>query len=704
VILQSTTLTRLAGILIFSTSCFGYIRSATGVAGDPSPVSVFRTDNTGIQFLLNSGVTPGAQSSASGKPVTVISPGSDPVGATRAALATWNGIATANIKFLPLKSTSTAIDGTDNQMVISIGASAADVSAVGGALAVTAYFYSPVDQVVGGVNQTKGSILDSDIILNPGIAFSTDGSTGNDLQSVLTHELGHSLGANHSGLLGASMFQFNTGQRFLSSDDVTFATVAYPSPNSPALATISGAVTAGGAGVPYALLTAFDTTAGVTIGGVTNSDGNYSFQVPPGTYQIYAEPLAGVQNINIYLTSAQLLLASTVKFQTTIYNGAVTVAANGTGVANIPVTAGAATLATPFAGASAANGYSQFLQVGAPVTIPSGQSVDLNFYGAGFDSTLTAANFTVYGKGLALHPTSVRVDKTSTLNGFNLFRVTLDVAATGTPSLANLIITSGSNTISYSGALVIVPPTPTFTSKGVVSSGSFLGANGDGVVSPGGIYTIFDLPNSPNLGPASFVQNSGFDAYGGLATTLAGVSVTFDGVPAPMFLSFGGQLNLQVPFEVAGKASTKVVVNYFGSPSAAVTVPVTPVQPGFFTFDGKAVIAFNLSDHTINTAQNPAARGTFVEIYGTGVGKVSYPNATGQGAGVFPSGYTGNYTYTIGGSASAPAPFGGWTPGSVGLAQWDLQVPANSATGGVPVVVTDASGAVSQPGAIVYVK
>jgi uncharacterized protein (TIGR03437 family) len=159
-----------------------------------------------------------------------------------------------------------------------------------------------------------------------------------------------------------------------------------------------------------------------------------------------------------------------------------------------------------------------------------------------------------------------------------------------------------------------------------------------------------------------------------------------------------------VPFEVAGKTSTKVVVNYFGSPSATITVPVTPVQPGFFTFDGKAVIAFNLADHTLNTPQNPAARGTYVEIYGTGVGKVSYAIATGQGAAAFPAGFTGNYTYTIGGSAAAPAYFGGWTPGSVGLAQWDLLVPANSATGGVPVVVTDASGASSQSAAIVYVK
>ena len=52
-----------------------------------------------------------------------------------------------------------------------------------------------------------------------------------------------------------------------------------------------------------------------------------------------------------------------------------------------------------------------------------------------------------------------------------------------------------------------------------------------------------------------------------------------------MFLSFGGQLNFQVPFEVAGKTTTKVIVNYFGSPSAAATVPVLPSQPAETTLD-----------------------------------------------------------------------------------------------------------------------
>ncbi len=686
-------------MLILGTSCFGYIRETTS---DSSPVPVFRTDNTGIQFLLNSGVVPGAQSSASGSAVTVISTGSDPLAATRAALASWNGVTTANIKFLPLQSTNTAISN-DGQMVIAIGSTASDVSAVGNALAITAYFYNPVDQTVNGVNLAKGALLDTDVILNPAISFSTDGSTQTDLQSVLTHELGHSLGANHTGMLGASMFQFNTGLRFLSSDDLAFINVAYPLPVNPVPSgTISGTVTANGSGVPYALLTAFDTTAGVTTGGVTNPDGTYSFQVPPGNYQIYAEPMNGVQNINIYLTSTQLAAAQSVKFQTTIYGGTLSVAANGTATANIAVTPGAATLATPLAAVSAVGGYARQLYTGAPLTIPSGQSVDLNFYGAGFDSTLSTGNFTVYGKGISVHPGSAKVDKTSTANGFSLFRVTLDVTAATAQSLASLVITSGANTISYSGALVIVPPTPTFVPAGVISAAPYTGIQGG--VSPGGIYTIYDIPNAPNLGPATYVQNGPYDAYGNLPTILAGVSVTFDGVQAPMFLAWGNQLNLQVPFEVAGKTSTNVIVSYLGSASAPVSVPVLAVQPEFFTSDGTAVRAYNLPSYTINSAQSPAPKGSYVEVYGTGVGKVSYAIATGHGVPSFPSGYTGNYTYSVGGSAAGSALFGGWTPTAVGLAQWDLQIPSTGPSGAVSIVVTDPSGVASRTGTTIFVQ
>ncbi|MDP9053356.1 MAG: matrixin family metalloprotease [Acidobacteriota bacterium] len=689
--------------LILSTGSFGYIRQTTDAAGDLSPVPLSRTDNTAIPFLVNSGVIAGAQSSASGKSVTVISGGSNPVAAIRNALATWNAVTTANVTFLPLGTTDAAIDSSDSKMVVAIGSTASDLSYVGGALAITVNLHLNSNGLYKGTNVAKGGIVDSDIILNPAYSFSTDGSTAYDLQSVMLHELGHALGANHSGLLGSMMYQAPIS-RFLTTDDLAFVNSAYP-PASGGVqyGTISGTVTtAGGGGVPYALLTAIDSATGVTIGGATNASGAYSFQAPAGNYQVYAEPLNGILPINIYLTADQAALAAATQFQMTLYPGTLNVAANSTVIANIAVVAGAASLATPVVAVTSVNASPTSGYRGGPVSVPSGQSVDLILAGTGFNASLNDSNFKVYGKGISIRPGSVRLDATNTFNGFSDLRITLDVATATAPSLASFTATTSAGSISFSGALIIVPPTPTFTAAGVVSAAAYVGIKNG--VSPGGIYTIYDIPGAPNLGPASYVINGPYDAYGNLPTTLAGVSVTFDGVPAPMFLSWGNQLNIQAPFEVAGKSSTKVVVNYLGSYSAVVSVPVIPVQPEFFKLSGEAVIAFNLVDHTLNTAQNPAPRGTYVEVYGTGVGKVSYPVVTGQGARGFPAGFTGNYTYTIGGAAAGAAYFGGWTPGTVGLAQWDLLVPANSTTGAASIVVTDASGATSDPGATIYVK
>ena len=681
-----------------------YIRQQ--VSGTTTPL--VRVDNTGIQFGLNQLIVPGYQSSASGNSVTVMTSDSNPQQAVHKALATWNAVATANINFLPLILTAAGINHYDYQHTIAFGTASADLSLVGDALALTTDYYvtgpanpgTPGNPPLACTSNCKypaaGDIFDSDVILNPEYTFSTTGAPNSyDFQAVTQHELGHSLSANHTGILGASMFQFPT-QHFLTGDDVAFVDSAYPLPSGGAsLGTISGEVTAGpGVGVPYALLTAFDATQDSTVGGVTNPDGTYSFNAPPGNYQIYAEPLNGVVPINIYLTAAQASQAAGTAFQTTLYSGSLNVTANTTQTANISVASGGSTLAGPVITCVPVNAPVTSATTGGPATVPSGGSVDLVLSGPGFDATLTTSNFTFYSSEISVMPNSVRVDNSQNFSGNPLLRITLNVAAVAKLRLASFIVTSGSNTISFSGALVLVPPTPTFVAAGVVSAAAYAGIPGE--VTPGGLYTIYDIQGSPNLGPAAGVSHGPLDPYGFLPSTLSGVTVTFDGIAAPVFYAGGTQLNVQVPYELGdGRASTQLVVNNYGSASAPVTVPVVPSQPLFFA-SCPGICAVNRSNGMLNTAQNPAPRGTYVEIYGTGVGKVSYTILTGLAAPGLPSGFTGNYTYSIGGSASAPASFGGWTPTAIGLAQWDLLVPMNIGTGAVSVIVRDAGGANNQ--------
>ena len=129
----------------------------------------------------------------------------------------------------------------------------------------------------------------------------------------------------------------------------------------------------------------------------------------------------------------------------------------------------------------------------------------------------------VIGQGITLQAGSVRVDSKisfgGSLAGQPMVRATLVIAAHTRPSLASLIVTKGTNVLAMSGQIISVPPTPTFTSNSVVNAASYVGT---GVVSPGGISSIYDSTGN-SLGPNPYVQNVAYDLYGGLPTDAGGL-------------------------------------------------------------------------------------------------------------------------------------------------------------------------------------
>jgi len=103
----------------------------------------------------------------------------------------------------------------------------------------------------------SGELYDADVALNSaGYPFSIDAGTGDiDLVAVLTHELGHVLGLDHSDVPGATMQPEAPGfatsaLRTLESDDVAGICAVYPPASKPA-ATASGDPSTGGCAISW---------------------------------------------------------------------------------------------------------------------------------------------------------------------------------------------------------------------------------------------------------------------------------------------------------------------------------------------------------------------------------------------------------------------------------------------------------------------
>jgi hypothetical protein len=153
-------------------------------------------------------------------------------------------------------------------------------------------------------------VFDADIAFNPSAQFSTSTpplANHFDLQSVATHEFGHALGLDHSGIAHAVMFPAgDTGesqQRTLSSDDVIAVSFLYPSSSFASyLGTISGQVTMPTLYGAYAAhVVAIDANTGnVIVDTLANADGSYKLFVPPGSYNVLVLPLAPTDNQGIF--------------------------------------------------------------------------------------------------------------------------------------------------------------------------------------------------------------------------------------------------------------------------------------------------------------------------------------------------------------------------------------------------------------------
>lgn len=328
-------------------------------------------------------------------------------------------------------------------------------------------------------------------------------------------------------------------------------------------------------------------------------------------------------------------------------------------------------------------------------------------------------------------------DTTVTLFGTHLFPAsvvhvgTVDVHTTWVDS-STLLAVIPSDLLSAQGTLAITitnapqppsnplnwnvtPPGPRIWA--VVNAASFV-SKPSPVIAPGEIVSIFGShlgPDDPLVAPAPAPGGAYPTTLGTApAETQVEVEVTpGNWVAAPLIFAQEGQVNAVIPFNMTPATGMKLRLSYNGVTSPAFSVDGVDSDPAIFTVDstGKgqaAVLNYDSGTDTysLNSAKNPALKGSIVSIYATGGGQTT-PLPTPEGR-VIPLGAppTLNAVTTVTfGTDTVAADYAGAVPGSIaGLVQINATIPNTVPAGKtVPILVT-IGGNTSQAGVTIAVK
>jgi uncharacterized protein (TIGR03437 family) len=191
-------------------------------------------------------------------------------------------------------------------------------------------------------------------------------------------------------------------------------------------------------------------------------------------------------------------------------------------------------------------------------------------------------------------------------------------------------------------------------------------------VAPGAIVSVWGTSLSVGTTQSSAAP---------LPTVLGDTTVTFNGIPAPLYFASPQQVNAQVPFEVSPGSAIAEVVSQSGIALTQLTVGA--VGPGIFTRDGSGTGDGALIDAVTGalvTSSQPIAAGAYLAIYCTGLGAVKEAITTGAP----PAGLTNTTvmpSVLIDGQTIPPPSWAGLAPGFVGLYQVNVQVPASLTAG-----------------------
>jgi len=320
------------------------------------------------------------------------------------------------------------------------------------------------------------------------------------------------------------------------------------------------------------------------------------------------------------------------------------------------------------------------------LTVQPGQPEVTSVWPASLPAQSPTSILTV--RGLRFFPsTAARINGvavTTKVLGDRLLEITVPAAMMTDSKVLPIAVTNpGAGGGTATGGLVV-------TMAGPVIRGIGNAASQQASAAPGSLLVLY----GQGLGPDILAS---FDPWlTRLPMELSGVTVTFQGEPAPILYAGKDQICVTVPYKLESNRPYMIHASVGGLRSNPWPVLVTPTAPGLFTATGTGaggVAAYGFDEvkgeYFLVSEAEPARRGGFVVFYGTGEGLPAFPLVAEGLDGLIadrPSAQNSQVSITVGG-AVAEVLYAGTSPGLVvGIMQVTVKIPMSVVPGkAVPV-------------------